>query len=132
MIPKPLVSTEPSTVRAFSFDVATSMLDGILLSEAISNIWVALGYVINNHFFVQNAHKDWLNKYSNTWQDPFSWMILGFHDEAGAVIANCTSPGDTTKCLSPLATMLLPWPLATVAPTTSSTLGLGPLSALIA
>ena len=54
----PTVGTKPSTVQAFSFQVAASTIDGILPSESITNIWVALGYGVNNHFFVKNAQED--------------------------------------------------------------------------
>ena len=119
-LPKPLTGTGPSPVRAFSFNVATSTLDGSLASESISNIWVALGYVVNNHFFVQNAHEDWLNKYTNTWQDPSSWTILGFHDEAEAAIANCTLPGDD-QVLKPIGDIVTPMAKVIVALATFST-----------
>ena len=111
MLPKPLTGSEPATVRAFAFNVATTTLDGIMSIESPSGVWSALGNVVNNHFFVQNAHEDWMFKYQHTWQDPSSWTILGFHDEAGAAIANCTLPNDD-QVLKPTGDDVTPMAIA--------------------
>ena len=66
MLPRTLTGSEPSSVRAYAFNVATTTLDDVMTVESPSGVWSALGNVIGNHFFVQSALKDWLFQYTNT------------------------------------------------------------------